>query len=128
MVGTRKRVTLLVVLAALGCPDRALAQSWGTVKGQVVWGPDTLPEKVKANVDKDQAHCLSKGDIYTDAYVVNPKSRGVRWVLVWLTDPENAARPIPVHPQAKAGLDKKPVVIDQPCCKFEPRMVGLMEG
>src|SRR5262249_22498073 len=72
------------VLALAFCAGSAQAQ-WGTIKGQVVFdGP--IPAKKKANVDKDKDHCLAKGDIYTDDYVVDPKTRGVRWVVVWLID------------------------------------------
>jgi len=116
------------LVALLAASTGLAAEGWGTVKGQVVWGPAALPEKVKANVDKDQAHCLSKGEIFIDAYVVNPKNKGVRWVLVWLVDPDLATKPLPINPQAKETVLKHKAVIDQPCCKFEPRVMGIMEG
>ncbi|NDH06019.1 hypothetical protein EBX93_08845, partial [bacterium] len=43
----------------------SLAESWGTVKGQVVFaGGNHTPEKLKVN--KDEQHCLSKGDILSE--------------------------------------------------------------
>lgn len=122
-----KPIVMLAALTALILCGSVQAQKWGTVKGQVVWGPEKLPPAVKAKVDKDQGHCLSKGDIFTDEYVVNAKNKGVRWVLVWLTDPESPTKEIPIHPALKA-VPKKPVVIDQPCCKFEPRVSAIREG
>lgn len=106
----------------------ARAQGWGTLKGTVVFnGEPPAPEK--ANVDKDQAHCLSKGDIFKNELVVNKKNKGVRWVLVWLTDPKdarNAKFVPPIHPSLKDF--KKVVEIDQPCCVFEPRVLALRVG
>jgi len=122
---------MTVMLAALSVAllvcGGAQAQQWGTVKGQVVWGPAELPKQVPAKVDKDEGHCLSKGQIFTDEYVVSPKSKGVRWVIVWLADPESDTKEIPIHPALKA-VPTKPLVIDQPCCRFEPRVSALREG
>src|SRR5262245_57105716 len=56
---------------------RADDAQWGAVKGRVVFAGDTLPEPKKAVVNKDEEHCLSKGTIYTDEWVINPKNKGV---------------------------------------------------
>ena len=125
MVRTLMMIASLAAL--LGLVGQADAQSWGTIKGQVVWAGDTLPEKEKAKVDKDQAQCLKNGDIYTDAYVVNPKNKGVRWVLVSLQDAETPTKAIPIHPSLEA-VSKKPLELDQPCCAFEPRVAAIREG
>jgi hypothetical protein len=98
---------------------------WGTIKGQVVFDGKP-PAQVEAKVDKDQQHCLSKGKIYTDAYVVDPKTKGVRWVVVWLQDPKNPKAALKTHPTLKNPPAK--VEIDQPCCKFEPRVLAMREG
>ncbi|MFO0876810.1 MAG: hypothetical protein U0840_05505 [Gemmataceae bacterium] len=119
-------------LVALGVtllgPAAARAQSWGTVKGTVVFDGEA-PAAEKANVDKDQAHCLENGPILTNDLVVNKKNKGVRWVLVWLTDPKdarNAKFVPPIHPSLKEF--KKTIEIDQPCCVFEPRIIGVRVG
>jgi plastocyanin len=113
-------------LALLAAPS-AHAQGWGTVKGQVHWGGGAVPKREKIVVTKDAPACLAKGDLYSEKYVVNPKNKGVRWVLVWLTDANNPTKPIPVHP-ALAAIKNKTVVMDQPCCMFEPHVVALREG
>jgi len=109
----------------------ARAEGWGKIKGQVVWDEKVIPENEKAKVDKDQAVCLKNGDIYTNKFVIDPKSKGVRWVLVWLADPKAGVNNKEFEPAIHPSL-KKPktdtVVIDQPCCVFEPRVMGMRVG
>lgn len=103
------------------------AEGWGTIKGQVVWDGGDVPKPVVLNVDKDKDHCLSKGPITKEEYVVNPENKGVKWVAVYLMSVDGPAKDIPVHPALKAI--KKPVVdLDQPCCKFEPHVLALRQG
>jgi hypothetical protein len=116
----------LACLVALSGRAPAEALGWGNVKGQVVYaGGEFKPAAIK--VDKDQGHCLSRGPLMSDEYVVNPKNNGVRWVLVWLIDPASPLKKLPTHP-ALAKPKKNDVVIDQPCCKFEPHVLGIREG
>ena len=103
------------------------AEGWGTIKGQVVWGGDEVPKPVILNVDKDKDHCLSKGPIEKEENVVNPKNKGVRWAAVYLMSVDGFAKDIPIHPALKA-LTTKEVVVDQPCCKFEPHLLAMREG
>lgn len=123
---------LLAVLPALTLlfSDRPVAADdkgdWATLKGQVVWPKDELPEAKELKVDKEQNHCLEKGPIKSEEWVVNPKNKGIRWVFVWLA-PVEAGKPMPIHPDLKEIKDKE-VVIDQPCCRFEPHALGMREG
>jgi len=101
-------------------------EQWGTIKGQVVFVGKEVPKNPPANVTKDKQHCLAKGDILENKLVVDKKTRGVRWVLVWLADPADAtnAKWVPaVHPSLKKV--KEEVEIDQPCCVFDPRVIGI---
>jgi hypothetical protein len=103
---------------------------WGTVKGAVVWGGAALPkQKPIADVAKntDKNHCLSKGPILDEEWVVNPKNKGIRWAFVWLMDKNGPTAPLPIHPDLQA-IKQKQVVMDQPCCKFVPHALGLREG
>jgi hypothetical protein len=106
---------------------RADESQWGTVKGRVVYGEDGLPEnkKIDLNNHKDSKHCLEKGPLFYEDWVVNPKNKGVRWVIVWLV-PEGSGK-LPIHPDL-AEVKVKEVEIDQPCCKFEPHAVALRKG
>jgi plastocyanin len=102
------------------------ADEWGTVKGQVTWGGKSPPAQEKVDVNQNQEHCLSKGDIYKEEFVVG-KNGGVKNVFVWLQDASNPRAKLPIHPDLKEVKDKE-VVIDQPCCKFEPHALGLRAG
>jgi plastocyanin len=99
---------------------------WGTIKGQVVWGGGELPPKKTARVDKDQEHCLSKGPIPDESWVINSDNRGVRWAFVWLA-PEPGQPKLSINPELKA-IKQHEVVIDQPCCRFEPHALAVREG
>lgn len=106
----------------------ARAEGWGTIKGQAVWDGDVpKPEKIDVSKNQDKEFCLSKGDIFKEENVVNPKNKGVRWVMVYLMHEKGFKTEIPIHPSLKKIKDKE-VVIDQPCCKFEPHVVGVREG
>jgi hypothetical protein len=112
-------VTLLFAFPVWG-------QSWGNIKGKVVWDGATIPSPEPAKVDKDQAHCLAKGQLLKDELVIDPQTKGVKNVMVWLA-PVSAQDKLPVHPSLSA-VPSKPVIIDQPMCLFEPRIVMMREG
>ena len=88
---------------------------WGTIKGRIVFGGDAIPERQPVNVDKDQMHCLEKGKILSDEWVVNKDNKGVRYAFVWLVaDPnlKNPSKKIPIHPTLVESKEKE-VVLDQ---------------
>src|SRR4051812_36059304 len=87
------------VLAAAAGPVLAQGQTWGTLKGQVVWKGAPV-EKKKLNITQDKEHCLAMGDLYDEELVVNPKNSGVKWVFVWLAPATGEAQDAvqPVHP------------------------------
>lgn len=126
------------LLAGLGlavlCGTAGAAEEtggWGTVKGRIVY-KGTPPAPVKIVVNQDQAHCLSKGPIYSEEWVVNPKNNGVRWAFVWLEPVPDLEHPtkkqkMPIKPDLKEIKDKT-VVLDQPCCKFEPHAIAMRQG
>jgi hypothetical protein len=104
------------------------ADDWGTVKGRIVWGGGPLPEPRELSVEKDAEHCLSKGKLFSENWIIHKQTQGVRWVFVWLIpDPAGTAKKLPVHPML-ARVNADPVVIDQPCCQFVPHAVALREG
>jgi hypothetical protein len=102
---------------------------WGTIKGRIVLADGVdIPKPEKVDVNQDQAHCLSRGNIFREEWVVNSKNRGVKNVFVWLTpDPMKPTAAPAIHP-ALATPKTKEVEIDQPCCKFEPHALGLRVG
>jgi hypothetical protein len=100
---------------------------WGTVRGRVTWAGDNLPTPTPVVVDKDRAQCEKNGPLFHTDYVVNPTNKGVRWAVVWLVDADDYKKAPPIHPELKEVKDKE-VVLDQPCCQFEPHIVCLREG
>jgi hypothetical protein len=103
---------------------------WGmSVKGRIVYGGATIPEqKPIASVAQstDKGHCLEKGPILDEEWVINKKNRGLQWTFVWLAGPDPKAV-VPIHASLKQ-LAKKEVVMDQPRCRFEPHALGMREG
>jgi hypothetical protein len=108
---------------------------WGTIKGQVIFGSDKVPTRPVLNVDKNRKECLddqNKKELLAEEWVVDPKTKGLKWALVYLIPAnakvkEDVAKPIPIHPKlTKVKLEN--VVIDQPCCKFDPYVVALRDG
>jgi hypothetical protein len=131
-----KRFFILAVLVGLPAGlifalDAARAQGpaqWGTVKGRIVWGGQALPMPAELKVDKDKAHCLSKGPILDEEWVVDAKTKGLRWTFVWLADAANPRKGmVPIHP-ALQKIKEENVEMDQPCCKFIPHVVALRQG
>jgi hypothetical protein len=126
-----KRYALAVTALAawLGAPAGLQAQNgkqgWGTIKGQIIFGGAKIPEPVKLKVDKDQDHCLGKGDLHDETWVINKKNKGVRDVFIWLEDADGKSPPI--HPSLK-DVPKEEVVIDQPRCQFIPHAQAMRKG
>jgi len=121
------RSALALSLAMVVSVGASQAQSWGNLNGEVIWAESDIPKPAALNVNKDQSHCLEKGPIESEKYVINPKNKGVRWVVVWLVDSKDPKTALPIHPSLEKVKDKE-VVVDQPCCKFEPHVVGIREG
>jgi hypothetical protein len=121
-------VGLTVASLAAPFPARTtvknLADGWGSIRGQVVFTGE-IPKPAKLNVDKDLEHCLSKGDLLSQKWVVNGENRGVRWVMAVLKP--SGKEPLEVHPDVLATAPKE-VVLDQPICTFEPRVFGIHTG
>jgi hypothetical protein len=96
-------------------------QKWGTVEGRVVWVEKKIP--VNPPIPGVPA---ALGPVLKDTLVINPQTKGVRWVLVWLADPKdarNAKFVPPIHP----SLTNPPpsFEIDTPRGAYEPRVLGL---
>lgn len=100
-------------------------EKWGNIKGQIVW-PGDVPPPLELKVDKDEKVCQAQGKLTDETYVIDKDSKGLRWVYVWLT-PVEAGKELPIHPDLKEIKDKE-VVIDQPCCKFEPHSLAMRQG
>ncbi len=106
-------------------PITPAAAGWGVIRGRLVFAGASLPERVQLKIEKDAEHCLSKGPLYGEAWVVNPQNRGVRWVTVFLKPAKGSK--LPIHDSLK-DPPKDPAVLDQPVCAFEPHVLAIREG
>ena len=117
---------------AASAPADEKAQ-WVTVKGQVVFPADkAIPKRAPLAVNQDKLVCLAKGPILDESVLVDPKSRGIKNVVVYLrpdnnNQPNAAFTPAEVHP-ADAKRKPEEVVIDQPCCMFVNRVTCARVG
>jgi len=118
------------VAADSGKEEKAAEWQWGAIKGTIVYAEgEKLPENKEANITADKAFCTKSGKIHQDEWVVDEKSRGVKWVLVWLTDASDpkggktAWDAKQIHPNLKEA--PKTLELDQPICTFLPRMTGV---
>src|SRR5262245_57206464 len=105
-------VSLVVVALA----QDARAEDWGqSLKGRVVFDGERPEPRI---IDVTGQPCPVKGNkVVLDDLVVDAKTKGVRWCVVYLIDANGDFKtPLPINPAALSVLPKK-VEIDQPCCK-----------
>ena len=134
-----RRVRLFALAAGLAAVGLATlpaaarqAGPWAAIKGQVVLPAGVaVPARKPLEVSQDKAHCLSKGPILDESVIVNPKSKGVKNVVVWLRpdtmNPKSAFEPGQINPD-DAKRKAAEVVIDQPCCMFVNRITTARVG
>jgi hypothetical protein len=119
---------LVLVALPLVSPGQAPAPGWGDLKGQVLFGGPAIPAQAPIAVPNAAGiPCVAKNPPVTEEYVVDTKTKGVKWVFVALVDPDNPRAALPVNPAVQKALPKT-VSFDQPCCTFEPHVLGVVAG
>lgn len=111
-------------LATVPVPAEEMQAAWGTIKGRVIFNGDKVPVPEELKVDKDQDHCLQKGQLKAEKWKVDPASKGVANVVVFLR-PE-AGMKLDIHDSLRTPSQKQ-VVLDQPFCQFQPRILAMRE-
>lgn len=106
--------------------DQASAQDagWGNLKGRIKVVGD-LPEIARETVDKDQATCLAgKKESPLDDNLIVDKDGGLKdaFVMMYIKDKKPA-----IHPSYVEAA-KKPKVLDNKQCRFEPHATFLQTG
>lgn len=105
-----------VFIAAAPSDEPASAAEYGDVRGQFLFEGDVPERKVlHAKGDttvKDNAVCAAE-TLYSDALLVDPGTKGIANVFVYLVRPGN------VHPDLKKSAEEE-VVFDQRGCRFIP--------
>jgi plastocyanin len=125
-----RHVLSCALVCALFGSARADEPKWVTIKGRVVFPADKpIPERKPLAVNAQA--CLAGGPILDETVIVDPKTRGVKNVVVYLrpnnNQPNAAFAANEIHP---ADAKRKPadVVIDQPCCMFVARVTAARVG
>ncbi len=113
----------LWVCALVGGDRVAAAPVWedyGTIKGRLVWGGDTVPERAPIKAEKNPEVC-GKVPLYDPELIVDQKTKGVANGFAYLPAPAGKNAP------AEAALlkDQPKVVVDQKNCEFVPTSVAL---
>jgi hypothetical protein len=139
---------LLITLAALGADD----DKWSVVKGKVVFddSKNKIPKRVLPPAAAKVAAlppCAAKDkEFLTEEWIVNPTTKAVKDVVVWLAPEPTAAelaqlkakgkerlkdfpnfKVAQIHPDLQK-LKQKTVEIDQPCCRFIPHVSAMRLG
>ena len=108
-------------------------KAWGSVKGRLVFEGDVPPVKQveleKLNLaPNDLKWFKSMGPVINQEWVIDPKSKSIQWVYVWLL-PEEKNGELQQH-QSLLDLPKerKLVVVDQEPTGYVPHAVGVQPG
>lgn len=127
----------MAVAAVLGLSAVAQIQAddkWVTIKGQVKLSkvPDHVkPDQEVKDLGADKAHCSSKGPISKQNIIINKDNKGLQNVIIFLrpNDEERNSKlkESDIHPNLLKPTSKT-LVIDQPCCQFEPRVTLARVG
>jgi hypothetical protein len=129
-------VQVAAVLAGLGwglwpptadAVDDRPVKGWGSIRGQITYGGNTVPQEMPIDLRRarDREYVLSAGPIFPERLVVNPKNKGVRWVIVFLTP--DGKKPFPIHPDLKKPKADTVTLNIQPG-RFEPHFLALRRG
>jgi hypothetical protein len=122
----RLKLTCLSALAAAGSlfvsAIPAQAVEWGTIEGQFVLDGDApkLDPRVRKGdaTAKDAAVCAAD-DIPNEALVVDPDTKGIANIIVYLRK-----APADVHPDLKSSKSKS-VEFDQKGCRYLPHVIAV---
>ena len=124
-------IRLLAVALFVSAGTAAAQDKLVTIKGQVKFNGDTAPPVPVVNVTTDKLVCCKDGDLADTMQIVDPKSLGVKNVVVWLrADTDNRREDFPQDKIPAKLKEAKSVahVVDQPKCQFEPRVLAARAG
>lgn len=117
-------ITIFAAALSISSVQAAVQEGWGNITGQVIYGGDPIPER-KPLPDVKEPACLAKGHPLSETWVVDPKTRGVRWVVVFLKPAKGQT--LPIHPALQKPASDS-AIIDQPTCAFDPHVVTMRVG
>lgn len=95
----------------------ASAEGWGTLTGQFVYD-GVLPKAPALAITKDGEVCGKCSLTDEEGVVVDPETKGVANVVLYLRSEPSAIAPSYKTMKAEVRIDNK-------CCRFEPHIVAL---
>jgi plastocyanin len=120
--------------AAVAGDKQNADKAWGGLKGRILFDAEPPARKEvdleKAGVKGDDLKWFtSMGTVVNQDWVIDPKSRAVQWVFVWLIPEDPKGNPLGIHESLKAVPDKEKVVtVDQSPLGYEPHAVAVRAG
>lgn len=113
--------TRMILIASLLVAATCQADEWGDLKGQFIYG-GSPKAPAKLQVTKDVEVC-GKHNLVNDALKVDPKSKGIANVVVYVYLKRSDAKP-KVHPSYEKTANAE-VTFDNKNCAFTPRVALL---
>lgn len=111
------------------------AGDWGTIKGRIVWEDEKIPERREVDFDAlkfnsdDVKYFKSKGKVYYEDLIVDPKTRAIEHTFIWLRPDSTEKNPPPLSVHADLLKPKlADVIMDQEPMGYRPHAVALREG
>ncbi len=122
---TVDKLICLIMLCGSLPAIHAEEPQWGSIKGRVVFDGE-VPEKPQATPKlqellKDAAICAPE-PVPDETFVVDPKSKGIANVFVYLRK-----KPETVHPDLIESSNE-PVIFDMKSCRFLPHVLTVQAG
>ncbi len=133
MISRRSQGSALgLILAAVagsasGQAPAAEAAPWGTLRGRVVFrgeppAPRVIFQRGQAPLGRDGALLPDSEPLFDERWVVDPRSRGVRNVLVYLP------RPTAVRESAREAASRATSTFVVASGRFDPHVLAVMAG
>jgi hypothetical protein len=119
MMVTKVSVFLAMVAVCGLVASPTWSAEWGNLSGQIIFdGPIPVPAKAKITSDKE---VCCQYDVIDESLLVNPETKGVKNVVVMLTQSRRDERDVPVH-ESYGALKDEPVRMDNSACRFDPHI------
>lgn len=123
-------IATTTIVAVTAANLSAQERQWTNLKGQIVWDGEVPKQSpIKATVDQDSNAKDSKP--LEEDYIVNPKSKGLKNVFIWIdvTGAAKCARfpAADIHPSL-ATAAKPSEEIELRNCRFIPHVLAVRAG
>lgn len=121
----RRLKFVAMALLCVSIAPAVQAQQWGDLKIQFVYDGDP-PKQEPIQPNKDVQYC-GMHDLVEQSLVVDPKTKGIKNVVVYAYTDGRGATPLPaIKPELQNNPKTHEMANDE--CRFEPRIVVMSAG